>query len=323
MKLCRFCVNLIRLVWHTVLFSEGVRASWEEWWTYDGISGPDFWGLLNPEWSLCSKGRRQSPVSIEPSALLYDPHLRPLHIDKHRVSGTITNTGHGVLFRVGSLAPTSTVNITGGPLSYRYRFQELHLHYGRTDDKGSEHIIAGHAFPAELQILGYNCDLYNNLTEALSLRRSEGVVGIAVLLQTGDLSNSELRILTSQLPNIVYKGQEVPMKHLSVQGLLPDTEFFMTYDGSLTMPGCYETVTWLVMNKPIYITKQQLYILRKLMQGDEKNPKAPLGNNYRPSLPLNQRVIRTNIDFRRSEGKTCPTLYKDMQYQANTWNKVP
>lgn len=49
-------------------------------------TGPAFWGLINPEWSLCNKGRRQSPVNLEPQRLLFDPNLRPLHIDKHRVS---------------------------------------------------------------------------------------------------------------------------------------------------------------------------------------------------------------------------------------------
>lgn len=49
------------------------------------FAGPAFWGLINPEWSLCNKGRRQSPVNLEPNKLLFDPNLRPLHIDKHRV----------------------------------------------------------------------------------------------------------------------------------------------------------------------------------------------------------------------------------------------
>jgi hypothetical protein len=50
------------------------------------IPGPAFWGLINPEWSLCNKGRRQSPVNLEPQRLLFDPNLRPLHLDKHRVN---------------------------------------------------------------------------------------------------------------------------------------------------------------------------------------------------------------------------------------------
>jgi len=47
--------------------------------------GPAFWGLINPEWSMCNRGRRQSPINIEPSQLLFDPNLRPLHIDKNAV----------------------------------------------------------------------------------------------------------------------------------------------------------------------------------------------------------------------------------------------
>lgn len=50
------------------------------------LLGPDFWGLLNPEWNLCSKGHRQSPVDVDPNKLLYDPFLRVIHVDKHRVS---------------------------------------------------------------------------------------------------------------------------------------------------------------------------------------------------------------------------------------------
>ncbi|KAK7072320.1 Carbonic anhydrase-related protein 10 [Halocaridina rubra] len=49
------------------------------------LKRPDFWGLINPEWSLCSKGRRQSPIDIDPARLLYDPNLRELRIDKHKL----------------------------------------------------------------------------------------------------------------------------------------------------------------------------------------------------------------------------------------------
>jgi carbonic anhydrase len=66
-------------------------------------------------------------------------------------------------------------------------------------------------------------------------------------------------ILTMCLSVIVYLiGQEVEVKRLSIRGLLPETDYYMTYDGSTTMPACHETVTWIILNKPIYITKQQV-----------------------------------------------------------------
>lgn len=43
-----------------------------------------------------------------------------------------------------------TINITGGPLSYRYRFEEMHIHYGLHDQYGSEHSVQGYTFPAEV-----------------------------------------------------------------------------------------------------------------------------------------------------------------------------
>lgn len=43
------------------------------------------------------------------------------------------------------------VNVTGGPLSYRYQLTEAHLRYGIVDLLGSEHTINGRAFPAEVR----------------------------------------------------------------------------------------------------------------------------------------------------------------------------
>lgn len=65
-------------------------------------------------------------------------------------------------------------------------------------------------------------------------------------------------MLTDQLDKIRFGGDETPVKRVSVRSLLPDTEHYMTYEGSTTSPACHETVTWIVLNKPIYITKQQV-----------------------------------------------------------------
>ncbi|KAH0549174.1 hypothetical protein KQX54_006693, partial [Cotesia glomerata] len=291
-------------------------VSWEEWWTYDGISGPAFWGLINPEWSLCNKGRRQSPVDLEPKRLLFDRNLQPLHLDKHAIRGILANTGHGVVFSVDN-GTQHPVNISGGPLSYRYQFHEIHLHYGMSDHLGSEHTVDGYAFPAEIQIFGFNSQLYSNFSDAL--HRPQGIVAVSLLLQLGDLSNPELRQFTDKLNEIKFGGEVTEITRFAVRDLLPDTNHYMTYEGSITMPACHETTTWIILNKPIYITKQQLIALRTLMQGEKRHSKAPLGNNFRPPQVLHHRPVRTNIDFSVQGVKNCPTMYRDIYYKANSW----
>ncbi|XP_031368850.1 carbonic anhydrase-related protein 10-like isoform X2 [Apis dorsata] len=197
------------------------EASWDEWWTYDGISGPAFWGLINPQWSLCSKGRRQSPINIEPDKLLFDRHLRPVLVDKHKVSGHLYNTGQFLVFRADREAKVR-VNITGGPLAYHYQFEEIYIHYGMDNDHGSEHRINNYAFPAEgsfifnrfkgkyrylrriIQVYGYNAELYHNMSEAQ--HKSQGLVAISLMVQLGETLNPELQIITSVFNKVIYRA---------------------------------------------------------------------------------------------------------------------
>ncbi|OQR78173.1 carbonic anhydrase-related protein 10-like [Tropilaelaps mercedesae] len=341
-------------MWNTIIYfrlavvlliccNHGSWANWNDWWTYEGISGPEFWGRLNPGlWGLCSTGRRQSPINIEPQRLLFDPQLLDLQVGKAHVRGVLQNTGQGVVFRVENReSPTDdilglqsdttghiaeygqtdtiksnvpSVNITGGPLSYSYRVYELQLHFGRRDHQGSEHLLAGFAFPAEVQIYAYNSELYPNSSEARS--RAYGIAVVSAFVKVANAKealprsgqgflkeskvlkpNLEFKMLTDHLQYIIYKGDSVPLKALSIHELLPLTSALITYEGSLTAPGCEETATWILLNKPLYVSPQQLSAMRKLKQGESVLPMAPLGNNFRPPQPLHQRAIRTNIDL--------------------------
>jgi hypothetical protein len=67
-----------------------------------------------------------------------------------QVSGSVSNTGHSVMFTVDN-STRHHIRVSGGPLSYKYQFQEIHVHYGIQDDRGSEHSINGYAFPAEVR----------------------------------------------------------------------------------------------------------------------------------------------------------------------------
>ncbi|KAF2353236.1 Alpha carbonic anhydrase, partial [Trinorchestia longiramus] len=300
---------------------------------YLASPGPEFWGVINLQWVMCSEGRRQSPINLDPRTLLFDPNLTPLQVDKTMVSGELVNTGHSLEWHMvdyrldntrengresyrdrnrgldmiaedkssnrdhhPSVHISGAVNVTGGPLSYQYSLSRARLHYGERDIQGSEHTIDNHAFPAELQLYGHNSQLYPNLTVAAA--QVYGVLAVAVLIQLGDRTSPALATILEELHKVTFGGSKTRVKPLRLSDLLPSHTHYLTYEGSLTEPGCHETVTWVLPNKPLYISFSQMRSLRELRQGPSLHHRnAPLGNNFRPLQPSHHRTVRTNIDF--------------------------
>ena len=70
---------------------------------------------------------------------------------------------------------------------------------------------------------------------------------------------------------------------------------YWTYEGSLTTPPLYESVTWIVMKEPIVISKGQLESFRGVCshrkgetptEGDGR-----VAQNYRPTQPIHDRCV--------------------------------
>ncbi|XP_050416723.1 putative carbonic anhydrase-like protein 1 [Patella vulgata] len=287
----------------------GNYGLWADWWSYEGISGPEYWGLLYPDWLLCSKGRNQSPVNVDPKTLLFDPSLDHIMFKGNEFTGYLVNNGHDITFDIEELR-WKGVNITGGPVSYNYRIKEIRLHFGTDDSYGSEHSINGKSFPAEIHIMAYNSDLYSNITEAEKSPR--GMLILAIFAQTTDVTHGEFEILVNAMNKTKYKDS-TKVREFYLSRLLPPTDYYITYEGSLTHPGCYETVTWVILNKPIYISKKQIDTMRKLNQAGRKNPQMLMAGNLRPRKDVNQRTIRTNINFHNHK---C-SMVQHMYYSVN------
>jgi len=66
---------------------------------------------------------------------------------------------------------------------------------------------------------------------------------------------------------------------------------YYTYSGSLTHPPC-DAVTWIVLKKTLKISVKQLEKFRELKDylGE------PTGNNFRPSQPLNNRIVEVSFN---------------------------
>ncbi|KAG7270968.1 hypothetical protein CRUP_012458 [Coryphaenoides rupestris] len=149
--------------------------------------------------------------------------------------------------------------MSGGPLGYNYRLEEIRLHFGSEDYQGSEHLLNGQGFPGELS---ENANTFLN------------------------------RMLNRDtITRITYKHDAFLLMGLNMGDLYPDTTRYITYEGSVTIPPCYETATWILINKPVYITQMQIFL--------------SMSDNTRPPQPLLQRCIRTNIHFSK-QGPHCP-----------------
>ena len=77
----------------------------------------------------------------------------------------------------------------------RYQFEQMFLHWGSKNDNGggakalgSEHAINGHFFPAEIQLYGFNADLFHNLSEGMM--QPYGAVGVVIMVQESDRGSS-------------------------------------------------------------------------------------------------------------------------------------
>ena len=51
--------------WALLLISPILAASEGTHWGYEEADGPDHWGTMDPDWTLCASGRAQSPVDID------------------------------------------------------------------------------------------------------------------------------------------------------------------------------------------------------------------------------------------------------------------
>ncbi|KAE8593502.1 hypothetical protein XENTR_v10019165 [Xenopus tropicalis] len=223
------------------------------------------------------------------------------------VSGTMHNTGRHVSFRLDKEQP---VNISGGPLLYNHRLEEVMLHFGSENSIGSEHLMNKETSAGEVQLIHYNQDLYSNVTEAS--RNPNGLAVISLFLNVADNSNSFLnRMLNREtITRISFRNEATYIQDLSIEDLYPDTFGFLTYQGSMTIPPCYETVTWIVIDRPLNITSMQMHSLRLLSQNQPSQIFQSMSDNFRPVQPLFHRGLRGNLDFRKPGRKCKGANYK-------------
>lgn len=217
-------------------------AAEQQAWGYEGEAGPESWGDLAQEWQACEVGAEQSPIDIM-TAQATEADLSELQLDYGQASLQLEDTGYGP-----KATPAGEQGMVVG--QDRYRLLQFHAH------TPSEHTLNGTSYPMEVHFVHQN--------DAGEL----AVVG--VMVEEGS-ANESYAAVTGALRQ---DQQSVTVQDL--EALLPNDLSYYTYPGSLTTPPCTEGVRWIVLEKPITMSPDQLVPFRE--PGNTSRPVMPLGN---------------------------------------------
>ncbi|XP_072017662.1 carbonic anhydrase 14-like [Amphiura filiformis] len=195
--------------------------------------------------------------------------------------------------------------ITGGGLPNKYKAVEFNLHWGGDNSKGSEHTKNGNAYPAEMHIISYNT-LYRNIGEALSKPNGLAMLGFWFTLGR---HNAAWDPIINNLQAVKYANNpHIFTTTFPLNTLIPsDLSRFYRYAGSLTTPGCYETVIWTVFDNEIPISRAQIAKLRQLSKFQTPHMDPELAQNCTVDSLI------TSVQFRDFGSVQCikagPTMH--------------
>ena len=235
-------------------------------WGYAGNTGPDKWGSLNPDFSLCDEGKVQSPVDIATASVEDVPGVR-LSWDYGDTPIHVVNNGHTVLFEY---APGSFLHAGDD----KYQLAQFHFH------SPGEHTVDGGSFPLELHLVHKN--------------EAGDFAVLGVLFEKGE-SNAFLERIWREIPQ-ESEGMKTLEGTINAADVLPSDATYYSYPGSLTTPPCSENVSWFLLAKTAGMSGEQLGRFNEFYNGNNR-PVRLNGAKWVVGdlciLRLRQRVERT------------------------------
>ncbi len=218
-------------------------------WGYTGHNSPESWGHLSEKYHQCSDGLNQSPINITHS--ITDPDHKPLNLDYKKGSKEVVNNGH-----------TIQVNVEAGDTlvmdGITFELKQFHFH------SPSENHIKGKEFPLEAHFVHLDKD---------------GNIAVVAVMFVEGAENKDLAKIWKVMPKKEGKA-ELKADDIAAN-LIPEKQHYYRFNGSLTTPPCTEGVRWVVLEKPLTVSKEQVKAFRDIMG----HP------NNRPIQPLKARII--------------------------------
>ena len=229
------------------------RASAGAAWSYEGATGPENWGRLDPSYAACVDGSVQSPIDIVGATGKAIANPRVAYENSQVI---VENNGHTVQ---ANALPGSSITVNG----VTSQLLQMHFH------APAENMIAGLRAPVDVHFVHKAAD--GKLT----------VIG--VMLKVGSRRNAgwQPMVRVLRLSNI-HTASEASEATTTFDwaAMLPKDRRSYRFAGSLTTPGCTEGVSWIVMKQPVLLSAAQIAAFT-----------GAYDNNARPVQPINGRPI--------------------------------
>lgn len=213
-------------------------------WGYSGKEGPENWGKLADDFSVCETGVNQSPINIDKTI---EARLTPLSLKYGQAASEITNNGHTVQLNF----PADSGFILD---EHPYELKQVHFH------SPSENTIAGKSYPLDAHFV--HADSNGHLA----------VIG--VFFEEGE-ENSAIAKAWQQLPTNAGEKKAL-VEQIYPRAMMPSEGDYYRFSGSLTTPPCSEGVLWLVLKEPITASKEQIQAFQNAVGHANNRPVQPV-----------------------------------------------
>ncbi|KAI3743448.1 hypothetical protein L1987_61157 [Smallanthus sonchifolius] len=220
--------------------------------------GPEKWGAMRQEWSMCSHGTMQSPIDMSSQRVEMVGTFKKLHRNYKPCNATILNRGHDIMLKWEGDAGLIIINGT------EYALKQAHWH------SPSEHTINGRSYDMELHMVHLSID--------------NKIAVIAVLYRIGEPSNFLSKLAVNISSMIDQKGMREHSGIIDPREIQMRSRRYYRYIGSLTVPPCTEKVVWTISRKMRTVSIDQVKLLREAVNDYAEH-------NARPIQPDNQRDI--------------------------------
>lgn len=208
-------------------------------WSYKGSEGPEHWGDLSHDFSLCKTGVEQSPVDI-PAHAPTNPGDITLNYKPSALN--ILNNGHTIQVNYDA---GSTMTVGGKT----YNLLQFHFHIP------SEHELDGELKEMELHLVH---------------QASDGQLAVVGVLLVPGAENAALAPVFANLPAQHQDAAPVAGASVDAAGFVPADLTFYRYDGSLTTPPCSEGVKWQVMKNTVAVSQAQIDAFKAIFENDAR-----------------------------------------------------